>query len=156
MPVDVVVKTTEPLRIAEASGPAPGFGHENLGPVFERLLPEVYSTITRAGAKPGISVAWYEWPEDDRPIIVHAGFAIGDQPVLESDGVRVIDLPAIEVASVIHRGSMESVTTTYESLVSWIEANDLQIAGRSRELYHEWNATDPSRCVTELQMPIAH
>ena len=86
---------------------------------------------------------------------MHAGFAIGDQAVPESDRVRIVDLPAIEVASVIHRGSMESVTATYEALVSWIERNGLQIAGRSRELYHEWNTSDPSQCVTELQMPIA-
>ena len=86
---------------------------------------------------------------------MHAGFAIGDQTVAESNEVRVVDLPAIEVASTIHRGSMESVTETYEALVSWIERNGFQIVGRSRELYHEWNNSDPSQCVTELQMPIS-
>jgi len=155
MPVDIVTKIAEPLRIAQATASAPGFGHENLGPVFDRILPEVSSTIASAGAKPGISVAWYEWPDDEGEIILHAGFAIGDQDVPERDGVRVVDLPSIEVASTIHRGSMESVTATYEALVSWIEQNGLQIAGRSRELYHEWNDRDPSRCVTELQMPVS-
>jgi DNA-binding transcriptional MerR regulator/predicted transcriptional regulator YdeE len=156
MPADIVVKTAEPLRIAAATGSAPGFGHDNLGPVFDQLLPEIWSTITSAGAKPGISVAWYEWPDDEGEVVVHAGFVIGDQTVPETNGVRVDALPAVEVASVIHRGSMESITTTYEALVSWIERNGLQIAGRSRELYHEWNDTDPSQCVTELQMPISH
>jgi effector-binding domain-containing protein len=155
MPVDIVTKIAEPLRMAQATGSAPGFGHENLGPVFDRLLPEVLSMIANAGAKPGISVAWYEWPDDDGEIILHAGFEIGDQTVPESDGVRVVELPAVEVASVVHRGSMESFTATYEALVSWIEHNGFQIAGRSRELYHEWNGRDPSQCVTELQMPIA-
>ena len=155
MPADVVIKTAEPLRIAEAVGSAPGFGHDNLGPVFERLLPGVFSAIVRAGAKPGISVAWYEWPDNEGDIVVHAGFAIGDQTVPESDRLHVVELPPIEVASVVHPGSMESVTTTYEALVSWIEQNGLQIAGRGRELYHEWNESDPSRCMTELQMPIS-
>ena len=48
MPADIITKTTEPLRIAEASATAPGFGHHNLGPVFERLLPEVAAAIVVA------------------------------------------------------------------------------------------------------------
>jgi effector-binding domain-containing protein len=155
MPADVIVKTSEPLRIAATSGSAPGYGHENLGPVFDELLPEVMSAIARAGAKPGISLAWYEWPADDGTMIVHTGFVIADQSVPERDGVRVVDLPAVEVASIIHHGSMESITSTYEALVSWIAENSLEIAGLGRELYHEWDGGDPSRCVTELQMPIA-
>ena len=155
MPADVVIKTAEPLRVAATVGAAPGFGHDNLGPVFERILPDVYSAIVRAGAKPGISVAWYEWPDDEGEIIVHAGFAIGDQAVPEADGLHVVELPAVEVASVVHRGAMDSVTTTYEALVTWIEQNGVQIAGYSRELYHEWNDSDPSQCVTELQMPVS-
>ena len=156
MPADIIIKTTEPLRIAETSGSAPGFGHDNLGPVFERLLPEVVSTVVRAGAKPGICVAWYEEPDDDGAIVVHAGFAIADQSVADSDSVHVVDLPAIEVASTIHHGPTDTVVATYEALVSWIEQNGLQLAGRSRELYHEWDESDPSRSVTELQMPISH
>ena len=155
MAADIITKTTDPLRIAEASATAPGFGHDNLGPVFDRLLPEVFSTIIGAGGKPGISVAWYEEPDDDGSLIVHAGFAIGDQPTSDADGVRVVELPSVEVASTIHRGSMETIVETYEALVSWMEQNGLQMAGRSRELYHEWNHSDPSGCVTELQMPIA-
>jgi effector-binding domain-containing protein len=155
MPADIITKTTEPLRIAEASATAPGFGHHNLGPVFERLLPEVASTIVRAGAKLGMSVAWYEEPDDDGSVVLHAGFEIGDQAMSDRDGVRVVELPVVEVASTIHRGSMETVQATYEALVSWMEQNGLQMAGRSRELYHEWNHGDPSGSVTELQMPIS-
>jgi DNA-binding transcriptional MerR regulator len=155
MPADIITKTAEPLRIAEAVESAPGFGHANLGPVFERLLPEVAAAIGRAGARPGISVAWYEEPNDDGGVIVHAGFAIDDQPMDGDDRVHVVSLPSIEVASTIHKGSMDTIETTYEALVSWIEQNGFELTGRSRELYHEWDSHDPSGCVTELQMPIA-
>lgn len=41
------------------------------------------------------------------------------------------------------------------SLVRWIEDSGYVLAGRSRELYHEWDDDQPERNVTELQMPIA-
>jgi DNA-binding transcriptional MerR regulator/effector-binding domain-containing protein len=152
---DVVIKRTQPLRIAERVGIAPGFGHENLGPIFGQLLPEVLSYLGRCGVRPGISVAYYDEPGDDGSLLVHAGFDLGDQQ-LEGDGrVAVVDLPVLEVASVVHRGAMDGVGGVYEALVRWIEDSGYQLAGRSRELYHEWHDDDPTRNVTELQMPIS-
>ena len=154
MLIDIITKTAEPLRIAEACATVPGFGHDNLAPVFERLLPEVAAAVVRAGATPGMTVAWYEEPNDDGSVIVHAGFDIADQAMDGDDGVRVVALPSIEVASTIHNGSMDGIETTYEALVSWVEQSGLQLAGRSRELYHHWEADNPAGSVTELQMPI--
>jgi DNA-binding transcriptional MerR regulator/effector-binding domain-containing protein len=152
--LDVAVKTTEGVRIAEASGVAPGFGHENLGPLFARLVPEVLSYLARVGARPGIMVAWYEEPSDDGSVVLHAGFDIGDQSVPTADGISVVDLPGIRVAAVIHRGTMENIGPVYEALVRWIDDSGYQLAGRSRELYHEWNEDEPQQSVTELQMPL--
>ena len=152
---DVVIKQTDPIRLAEAVGTAPGHGPENLGPVFERLLPEVYGYLQQVGAKPGISVAHYEWPADDGSVVAHIGFQIAGQVVPDSDTVTVVELPVVKVASVVHRGSMETLGSTYEGLVRWIEDSGHQLGGHSRELYHEWHEEDPSRHVTELQMPIA-
>jgi hypothetical protein len=39
--------------------------------------------------------------------------------------------------------------------VRWIENSGNQLAGRSRELYHQWDDERRERNVTELQMPIA-
>ena len=39
--LDVAIKMTEPVRVAEVTGVAPGFGQENLDPVFQRLIPEL-------------------------------------------------------------------------------------------------------------------
>jgi DNA-binding transcriptional MerR regulator/predicted transcriptional regulator YdeE len=153
--LDVVIKTTEPIRIAEASAKAPGFGHENMNPVFQRLVPEVLGHLGNAGVRPGIMIARYEEPADDGRVVMHAGFDIGDQAVPDSDHVRVLELPTITVASVVHRGTMESVVSVYEALVSWIEDSGNRLGGRSRELYHEWDDSHPERSVTELQMPIA-
>ena len=152
---DIVLKSAQPLRIAEIAATAPGFGHENLGPVFMRVLPEVAAHLESSAAQPGITVAWYEEPSDDGAVVLHTGFDIGDQAVEGTDRVRIVDLPVVEVASVIHRGSMDNVVPVYEVLVRWIEDSGYRLDGRSRELYHEWHSDDPARSVTELQMPVA-
>ena len=151
---NVVIKQTNPLRIAEAVGVAPGFGTENLHPLFGELLPIVAEHVMQQGAHLGISVAHYEDPDDNRGIVLHAGFDIGDQTVSGNGQVTVVDLPVVEVASVVHRGGMENVTDTYEALLRWIEDSGYRVTGYSRELYHEWTE-DPAGRVTEMQMPIA-
>ena len=152
---DVVVKHTQPIRVAEAVGTAVGFGHEHLGPLFAELLPEVLGELRRAGVRPGILVADYEDDAEDGSVVVHAGFEIGAQSCAGTEKVTVVELPVVRVASVVHRGSMEDVEPTYEGLVRWIEDSGYRMTGRSRELYHEWHEDDLARNVTELQMPIA-
>jgi effector-binding domain-containing protein len=153
--LDVAIKTTEPIRIAEASTTAPGFGHDNLNPAFERLVPKVLEHLERAGSPPGIMVAWYEEPADDGSVVVHAGFDIADHDVQDGDGVCVVDLRAVKVASVVHHGPMDNIGAVYEALIRWIEDSGKQLAGRSRELYHHWDDADPNASVTELQLPLA-
>jgi DNA-binding transcriptional MerR regulator/effector-binding domain-containing protein len=153
--IDVVVKLSEPVRIAETTGVAAGYGHENIGPVFEERLPVVWRRVTECGVQPGICVAHYEWPDDSGHVVVHLGFDIGDQSLAELDDVRVVELPAVEVASTIHQGPMTDISDTFEAVVRWIEASGYQIADRSRELYLAWDVEDPAQRVTELQLPIA-
>ncbi len=156
MPTEaVVVKHTQPLRIAEAAGPAPGFGSNNLGPVFMDLVPEVIAHLERVGAHPGHMVAYYDEPAEDGSVVVHAGFDIGDQAVDAAGRVTVLELPIIEVASVVHKGSMESVESDYEALIRWIDDIGYRLVGHSRELYLEWDDDNPAACITELQLPIA-
>jgi effector-binding domain-containing protein len=75
--------------------------------------------------------------------------------VPDGEHVHAVDLPTVRVASVVHRGTMEHIVPVYEALVRWIEDSGNQLAGRSRELYHEWDDNHPERSITELQMPIA-
>jgi len=153
MPAHIVVKQTQPVRIAEMTGEAPGFGHENIGPVYERVVPQLLEQLAAASITPRMMIGYYEWPDEDGSILVHVGYDIGDADA--PDDINVTDLPVIDVASVLHRGDMDSLSATYEGLVRWIEDSNYKIAGRSRELYLEWSDDDPEKCVTELQMPVA-
>jgi DNA-binding transcriptional MerR regulator len=153
---DTVIKHTQPIRIAQAA--AEGLTHSDIGPAFERLLPQVLAHLDAVGAKHGISAAYYEddsGTADEGSIVLHAGFEIGDQEVPDSDVVRVVDLEVVEVASLVHRGSMEGIAASWEALVRWIEGSGYRLAGDCRELYHEWSEEHPDRHVTELQQPIA-
>jgi DNA-binding transcriptional MerR regulator len=153
---DIVIKQTQPIRIAQAA--AGGLTHADIGPAFGRLLPDVLAHLESAGAKPGISAAYYEdqnGTADEGDIVLHAGFEIGDQDVPNSERVTVVDLPVVEVASVVHRGPMDRINAAWEALVRWTEDSGYRLDGNCRELYHEWHEEDPALHVTELQQPIA-
>ena len=47
--IEIVVKHTEAVRMAETTGVAAGYGHENIGPVFEERLPVVWAHVRRGG-----------------------------------------------------------------------------------------------------------
>ena len=150
---DVVIKNTQPLRVAEARGVAEALDPEHIGPVFERLAPELIGHLQQAGVQPGMLIGYYDEPAEDGSVGVHVAFEIGEASVQAGDGVDTVDLPVIEVASIVHRGSMEGINPVYEDLLKWIEDSGYRLAGYSRELYHEMTANGPS--VTELQVPIA-
>jgi DNA-binding transcriptional MerR regulator len=152
--LDVAIKTTEPVRIAEATAVAPGFGYENMHPLFERIVPEVLGHLADAKVRPGIMIAWYEEPADDGTVVLHAGFDVGAQAVADGERIHVVELPAVRVASVVHRGSMENIVAVYEALLGWVEDSGHRLSGRSRELYHEWDDDHPELSITELQMPV--
>jgi effector-binding domain-containing protein len=153
--LDVVMKTSEPIRVVEVQGRAAGFGHENLEPVFERLVPQVLGAVGERGTKPGMMVAWYDEPEDDGSVVVHVGFDIGDQDYDPDEPTSLAVLPRVRVASVVHKGPMDDIGLVYEALVGWIEASGERLTGRSRELYLQQDDEHPDRSVTELQMPVA-
>jgi DNA-binding transcriptional MerR regulator len=153
---DVVLKQTEPVRVARAT--AGGLTHADIGAAFGRLMPLVLAQLEAAGARPGMSVAVYEDDGGSAPegeIVLHAGFDIGDQYVPDSGGVHVVDLPVIDVAAAIYRGGDGGIVAAWEALVRWIDDSGYRLTGDCRELYHEWHEDDPSSNVMELQQPIA-
>jgi DNA-binding transcriptional MerR regulator len=56
-------------------------------------------------------------------------------------------------ATIVHRGSMDNVMATIQTLARWIDDNGYRSAGYPRELYLEC-PDDQDKWVTELQAPI--
>ena len=94
-------------------------------------------------------------PSPEGEIVLHAGFDIGDQDVPDSETVRVVELPVIEVAAAVYRGGNDGIMAAWEALVRWIDDSGYRLVGDCRELYHEWDDGDPAGNVMELQQPVA-
>jgi DNA-binding transcriptional MerR regulator len=152
---DIVVKQSEPVRLAEATGTPAGFGPENIQPVFRPLFGEVYAYLKSSAVRPGMNIARYEGPAEDGSVTLHVGFDIGGADVAGSDRVRIVDLPAVPVAAVIHRGPMEDIAAVFDALLTWTKDSGHTLDGPSRELYHHWDDHDPAAHVTELQVQLA-
>ncbi|MFF1413191.1 MerR family transcriptional regulator [Streptomyces sp. NPDC058289] len=158
--IDIVVKSLPPVRLAELSGVAPSYDGQDIGPVIGPLYAELLSRVEAAGVTltdPG--VAYYEDAGDaSRPgaVRVHAGVAVPADVRAEDLGgdVRIVVLPAVErAATVVHRGSMDSVLPTAQALAQWIDANGERSSGYAREVSLSC-PEDRDQWVTELQEPL--
>ncbi|MFG3495246.1 MerR family transcriptional regulator [Streptomyces sp. NPDC047928] len=154
---DVVIKSVPAVRLAELSGVAAGFGPGEIGPVIGPLYEELCARLTAAGVTAfGPGVSYYEdAPAGDGSIVVHAGMTV-PPGVTGADvpDVEFTELPAIEeAATVVHRGPMEDLLPTIQTLATWIDTNGYRSTGYSRELYLEV-PEDRAKWVTELQEPV--
>jgi DNA-binding transcriptional MerR regulator/effector-binding domain-containing protein len=152
MPVeDVQVKEVPPVRVAEVSGVAAGFEPGAIGPVINPLYDELMGSLKTAGVEPvGPPIAYYE-DAPDGGVLVHAACPVDADAI---EGVDVVDLPGIErAATIVHRGEMDNVLSTIQTLATWIDGNGHTSAGYNREVYLEC-VGDRSTWVTELQEPL--
>ncbi|MFD0145722.1 MULTISPECIES: MerR family transcriptional regulator [unclassified Streptomyces] len=152
---DVVIKSIPPVRLAELSGVAGGFGPGQIGPVIQPLYEALCARLEAAGVTGfGPGIAYYEDAgRGDGSVVVHAGMTLpaGTEEVA---GVDVVVLPGLdEAATVVHRGPMEELLPTVQTLATWIDANGYRSTGYSRELYLEC-PDDRAKWVTELQEPV--
>ncbi|MCX5409110.1 MerR family transcriptional regulator [Streptomyces sp. NBC_00335] len=158
--IDIVVKSLPPVRLAELSGVAGSYEGQDIGPVIGPLYDELCRLVEAAGVTPTApGIAYYEDAGDaERPgsVLVHAGLPVASSVRAEDLGgeVRIVVLPAVErAATVVHRGSMDSVLPTSQALAQWIDANGERSAGYAREVSLAC-PEDRDQWVTELQEPL--
>jgi DNA-binding transcriptional MerR regulator len=89
-------------------------------------------------------------------------------PITESELIRVRQFPRLSnVACVVHVGDYSAIYQAYNSLLTWIEANEYRMSGPIREVYLRYGAdglnfelpstylgTDANEYVTELQLSV--
>jgi effector-binding domain-containing protein len=86
-------------------------------------------------------------------VVIHATVPVNADPA-SGQGFQIIDLPEIgQAATIVHRGPMDNVLPTVQTLARWIDENGYRSAGYPRELYLEC-PDDQDKWVTELQEPI--
>lgn len=74
----------------------------------------------------------------------------------DEKGMVFKTVPAVQAATVLHRGPYRTIGKAYASLTKWVEDNGYEFSGLIRESYIDgiWNQTDENRWLTELQVPI--
>jgi DNA-binding transcriptional MerR regulator/effector-binding domain-containing protein len=150
---DIQLKSLPAVRMAFRSAVAGGFDPADIGPVIQPLYPLLCDALDRAGVTPtGPSLAWYA-DAPDGGVLVSAGLPVGIEPG-PYDGFEVVDLPPIEqAATIVHRGVMDDVMPTIQTLGQWIEAHGYRSAGYNRELYLSYGE-GPGPWAVELQEPV--
>ncbi|MFJ8858494.1 MerR family transcriptional regulator [Streptomyces sp. NPDC102451] len=154
---DVIVKVIPAVRVAELAATAASYRPQDITPVIGPLYDRLFPLLAAAGISPsGPGIARYEdAPAGDGAVTVHAGVTV-ECPVgpLGDSGVTVVELPAFEAAAIVHRGSMEHVLATEQTLAHWIDDHGRRPAGYAREVSLEC-PEDWEEWVTELQLPLA-
>src|SRR5215216_3752532 len=130
------------LQIIEREGAMPA------DDVQIKRIPEV-----RVAELTGTAIAYYEDSPDGEGVLVHATLPV-DSDLGDEHDFSIVDLPEIEqAATIVHRGAMDNVMPTIQTLARWIDANGYRSAGYNRELYIECGENRDT-WVTELQEPI--
>lgn len=139
------------------TGTAASYQPQDIGPVIGPLYERLRPLLDGAGLRPtGPGIARYEdAPGGGGAITVHAGVTVSAQVGAVGDtGVRVVELPPVEAATIVHRDSMDDVLSTTHTLARWLDANGYRSTGYAREVTLEC-PPDPEGRVTELQEPVA-
>lgn len=152
---EVVIKKVEPVLVAGVRDVIPD--RSMTTPVFNRLFDEVLGYVERQSGKfagPPLDM-WHDMEHCERDISVEVAVPIQER-LPENDRVRVYELPAETMASVIHHGSFDGFSESYNAILQWIEANGYRIVGPNREIYLQYDRVgNPADYVTEIQFPIA-
>ncbi|HEY9350143.1 MAG TPA: MerR family transcriptional regulator [Acidothermales bacterium] len=150
---DIQIKALPAVRVAELTGTAASFEPQSISPVIQPLYDELVRRLDQAGVTPvGPAIAYYENVPDGDGVVVHATLPVN----VEATGhdFAVVDLPAVEqAATIVHRGSMDNVMSSIQTLASWIDAHGYRSVGLNRELYLQ-TGDDVDTWVTELQEPV--
>ncbi|WP_328326461.1 MerR family transcriptional regulator [Kribbella sp. NBC_00382] len=151
-PMPVETKHVEPITLAALSADAPDASRQQTGAVVQSLFEQVIDQMETGGADRTTPIARYQ-PSAEAPTVhVIAGYALAGN---EIPGLHDHVLPAAEVAAVVHRGPMNTISSAYQELAQWAEST-----GRTpttltwREYYLEAAGDDQSDWIVEVQLEL--
>lgn len=148
---DVVVKRVPAVRVAELTAIADSYASCDITPVIRPLYARLNRQLESAGiVSTGSAVATYEDSGDG--VLIHAALPVPGTAVRHPE-LTIVDLPAVEAATMIHHGSMDDADAAVQTLARWIDANGYRSRGYAREVNLEC-PPDPSLWVTEFQESI--
>lgn len=149
----VLTKKVESQKVASLRGVIPTYG--DIGGLYG----ELFGYLGRNRAKiagPPLAI-YYDCEYRESDVDVEAAVPIkGD--LSASGRVVVRELPAEEeVAYVVFQGGYDGFNQVYRALMEWVEKNNRQISGPTREIYLRGpgDTKNPAEYVTEVQLPVS-
>ena len=150
---DIVMKSVPAMLVASRQVRIPTNDQvpHYLGPAFD----ETYDHVRKQGARDtGLCFSlWHSFADEFENEEAEALVPI-DRPIQETDRIKVYQLPAAEVAAVLHQGNFEDFTQGHAALLEWIYVNEYMIVGPYREIYIKHNKANLADSATEIQFPV--
>jgi effector-binding domain-containing protein len=148
---DVVLKEVPPQWIASVREVIPNY------PAVGRLCGEAFSSLGKNVQGCGAGVAlWHDKEFKESDVDAEGGVYLNAQVPVEGR-TNVYQLPAVKVASYVHKGAYNRLVEAYDRLLRWVGTNGYEVAGPFRELYLQMSTPvrlDDESYVTEIQVPV--
>ncbi len=146
---EVIIKKTEPQLVASVRGIIPTY--KQVGQLYGELYPHL------GPAANGLAAAiWHDEGYQEKDVDAEAVVFLKER-LPEKGRMKVYELPAATIASVVHNGAYNTFDRAYNAVMKWIEANGYHIVGPTRELYlycKQPVRQDDDSYVTEIQFPV--
>jgi DNA-binding transcriptional MerR regulator len=154
---DIIIKHIEPMRVAAIAAHATGFGAKRLRPAVGPALAELKQALDEHGiVAAGSLLLFYDGDPEVETLTAYAAAPIADQQFADSASVKVIELPAIEAATIVSRGAVSDTAACYALLAREVEAQGCVLDGHGRDVLIAIPTDDPEGRVVEMQLPMRH
>lgn len=148
---EVVLKKVESIKVAAIRETLQNYA--SIGGLYDELL----GYFKQQGVKPGHYCVgiWHDYEYKDSDVDGEAVISL-DAEIIGNERIKIYKLPAIEkMACLVHNGSYNTINQAYNTLLSWIEANNYKVIGSNREVYIVGgNEQNNDSFVTEVQFPV--
>ncbi len=144
-------KALAPLRLVGRVETASDATRATVGRLVERLFTVVADRMDAVGGNRTDPIARFTAPtRPEGAVQVSAGYGLPRGSVAD---LEVLELPAVEVAAVIHHGPVVNITAAYQALGRWAQANG-QASALQGGVYLEASGEDQGDWIVEVQLEL--
>ena len=125
-----------------------------IGTAMDSAFAALWRHVTETGAQPAGPpfVLYLEPPQGEFSVEVCVPVTAN---AVKGEGIEVRELPAAEVATLVHHGPYDGLSASWQQLREWVRASGRTAGGPAREVY----VSDPRGCApqdlrTELVIPL--
>jgi predicted transcriptional regulator YdeE len=151
---EVLVKPVQPRLVAGIRDTIAGYS--DIGSLIGELRSYLPARDSAPGSLSPCLAIYYDAEYLDRDADVEVAVPI-EHRLRGNTRVTVHELSgSATMASVVHQGSYDRISDAYRALMAWTQANGYRAGGPNREVYLQGaeSGPDPSRFITELQLPV--